>query len=254
MRALLSRCLSAKYVLSALTFLLLPAISGSAQTITAERDLAAPAQKPSFTVAGDLSFVKPIGEFGQNVKQGFGLSAFGLVAKPKNPLALRLDVSYITHGSKTQRSYWGIFEFDRTTSNNIVAVGIGPQLMVTGGSIRPYINVQGGFSHYFTQTSVSDFFPDVFETESDEWRRSSRTESSDWQWSYGGGAGVMIPISSKTALVSINLGAQYYASGRTTYLTEEDIHLDENTGRITFTPRTTDARYISYRLGITVSF
>jgi len=213
---------------------------------------ARPAAAQSLTVGGDVVFAKPYGEFGQNVRQGWGFAGYGLLGSKNtnNPLGLRLDVNYLNYGNTSALrwfdSFFGSYAIDQKTTNNILVFGIGPQLTVRSGPVRPYINFMGGLSHYYTETSLEGYDSDRFE--------SKRTEQSNWKLSYGGGGGFLIPISVGAMPVSIDVGAQYRVSGRTTYLTRDDIHPDEDTGRITVTPRTTDVRYITYRLGVSVAF
>jgi hypothetical protein len=203
------------------------------------------------TVGGDLVYARPYGEFGENVKQGFGLSAHGIMGYAKSPLKLRVDVNYLNYGNKSTRSAWsspffGPYWIDKTTRNNIFSMSVGPQLMVPTGPFRPYVNAQVGFSRYYTETSLDGVESTLFNT--------TRTEANNVKLSYGGGTGVYIRLGSRSSSVMLHLGGQYLISGRTTYLTRDDIHPDESTGLITTTPRTTDVRYLTYRAGVTIAF
>lgn len=199
-----------------------------------------------------LEYAEPIGQFRQNVTHGFGGGGHvGYRIDPAGVLTLRADVSYLNYGSQSSyipySSFYGTTTLQEKTSNNILAATVGPQLALPVGPVRPYVNGGIGFAYFYTQTSLQDYYTGQ--------SLAQRTNYSDNSLMYTGGGGVTIPLAMLGQTVALDVGATYHAVGSTRYLTKGDIAADPNspTGVI-ITPHQSDARFMTYHLGIALAF
>lgn len=219
-----------------------------AQTISRNRTGVA---TPRWLVGGDAIYTRPTGQFLHNVKQGFGLGGHAvLLADPSGMIGIRGDLAYVRYGQRSQEfrvsSFFGPYTLEQVTNNNIMTIGVGPQIMVPTGSFRPYVNGQVGFSVFTTETNLDGLDPNYYDT--------NQTNHRNTQLMYGFGGGFNMPFSTGRTDASIDIGAQYHINGTTQYLTRRDIHEDPTTGEVTMTPRESDVRYITFRIGVTAKF
>ena len=106
-----------------------------------------------------LQVSEPKGEFGQNTGNGFGAGGYVLVRLDPNSIAnLRGDFSFLTYGSSTRRiplsGTGGLIQLDLRTTSNIVSIVAGPQLLGPTGTFTPYATALGGFSVFWTSSSI----------------------------------------------------------------------------------------------------
>jgi hypothetical protein len=206
--------------------------------------------RPSRAAAG-ASFViaQPLGEFRDNVSSALGGEGHVVLRRHENSvLGLRLEGGFLNYGHEHKRvplsaTVGGRIQLDLNTNNNIALFGAGPQLMATRGPIRPYVHGTAGVAYFFTESSV-DGSDDTFSF-------AQTTNHDDAAFAYGGGAGLMIPLPVKNALVSIDLGARYLNTGKVSYLKEGGIR-DNPDGTITISPSETKATMITYRVGVSI--
>lgn len=203
---------------------------------------------------GGLAFAvaQPTGQFRQYVNSGIGLNAHGMYrAGGSGIFALRIDGSFVQYGSETKRvmlspTVGGRIRVDLTTSNNIAWFGVGPQLMVPRGPLRPYVNGAVGFSYFATQSSIEGIDDpedrDLFQN----------TNMSDAALSYGGGAGLLVPVGhGKRSQVFIDVGARFHNNGRVRYLREGGIE-DLPNGDIVLHPINSTANLWTYHIGVSI--
>jgi hypothetical protein len=169
-----------------------------------------------------------------------------LRASENSVLGLRLEGGFLNYGHEHKRvplstTIGGRIQVDLNTNNNIALFGVGPQLMVPRGPVRPYLHGTGGLAYFFTESSV-DGSDNTFSF-------AQTTNQHDFAFAYGGGAGVMIPLPVRKTLVSIDLGARYLNTGSVTYLKEGGIR-DNPDGTITLFPSKSKATMMTYRLGV----
>lgn len=206
--------------------------------------------RPSRAAAG-VSFVvaQPIGEFHDNVSSAFGGEGHVVLRRSQHSvLGLRLEGGFLNYGHERKRvplssTFGGRIQVDLNTNNNIALIGAGPQLMATGGPVRPYVHGTAGLAYFFTESHV--------EGANDSYEFAQTTNHDDAAFAYGGGAGVIIPLPVKRTLLSIDLGARYLNSGTVSYLKEGGIR-DNADGTITLSPSETKASMITYRLGVSI--
>src|SRR4051812_36044624 len=149
--------------------------------------------EPRFQGGLSLSVAQTLGDFHQYVKDGVGVAGHALYRVGRQgAFALRLDGGFLNYGHEkirlplsTQRG-GGRVELEVTTSNNIFWLGVGPQLMAPAGRVRPYVNANAGFSYFATTSSVAG--------QDSDWSFADDTNFDDTTLSWGGGAGVLIPV------------------------------------------------------------
>lgn len=229
--------------------LTLCAVSAGAQYAPQQRVFTPP---PRFTIGGGVEYAQPLSQFRQYVGHGFGGGGFARMNLDRGGLlSLRGDVQFINYGNDTKYftvgGLLGTTDLQETTSNNIVVATVGPQLTIPLGGPSLYANGGIGVGYFYTSTSLDDPYYD--ET------LASNTNYSDNSVVYAAGTGLTIPISVGRQVVSLDLGARYNAIGRTHYLTKGDIQADPNSRYgVIITPHESEARFMTYRVGVTVGF
>jgi hypothetical protein len=202
-----------------------------------------------FYAGGTLFGAQPAGEFGDYVSRGFGLAGHLLYSPSESGVvAFRLDGGFVNYGRETKRvpfssTVGGRVDVNVSTTNNIAFLGVGPQLMVPDGRFRPYANGTIGLSYFFTQSAVEGL--------RSQGAIAETTNFDDLTLSYGGGAGVYVPMFRGTPTISLDLGIRYLANGETRYLREGSIR-DEPDGSISFTPIRSEANFFTFHIGATV--
>ncbi|HEY5547554.1 MAG TPA: hypothetical protein VIK50_15980 [Gemmatimonadaceae bacterium] len=211
-----------------------------------------PIDRPARGAAGaSFSYGRPVGDFLSYVDQGFGFDAFvRWNVEPQGILSLKLDGGLLIYGRETFRvplsgTIGGRILVDLTTSNNIVWMGLGPQLTIPAGFVRPYANAGIGFSYFFTESSVEG-------SNNNNQPFANTTNYSDVAFRYGIGWGLLIPFQTSTTEWAIDLGAIYHGNGQVRYLREGGIE-DQPDGSIILNPIQSDANLLTYRLGFSVS-
>jgi hypothetical protein len=203
---------------------------------------------------GGLAFAvgQPRGAFHRYVAAGYGVAGHGLYRVDRDGIfALRLDGGFLNYGNETLRvplntgPGGGRVRLDLTTSNNIFWLGAGPQLMAPRGVVRPYVNGTAGFSYFATTSSVKG--------RNDEAAFAEDTNFDDAQFSWGGGAGILVPVyRNARSLVFVDLGAQYHDNGRNVrYLREGGIR-DLPNGDVQLDVIRSRADLITWHLGVSV--
>jgi hypothetical protein len=233
------------------TFFIAAALLAAAAPVLAQDDddVYAPVDRPTGYVGGELTFARPQGEFRDFVDQGWGAGMHYMHRLTRDgALALRVDGSYLNYGHERFRAplsstIGGRVTVDVTTTNNIAFFGVGPQLGVPSGVLRPYVNGFAGVSYIWTQTSVEG-------SASDEPFASS-TNYDDATFAYGGGAGLYVPVRRGQSPISIDAGVRYRRNGQADYLREGGI-TDNPDGSITLRPIRSETDLLTFHLGVSV--
>lgn len=196
---------------------------------------------------GSAVFAQPKGEFSRFVDNGWG-GDLHYIHQIAGPLAVRLDGGILNYGYERQRvlispTIGGRVTADLVTTNNVAYVGVGPQIGVPDGALRPYVGGFVGVSYLFTSSSVQG-------SESSEPFASS-TNFEDAALAYGGGAGVYVPLRRGVSPVSLDLGVTYRNTGRAEYLTEGSI-TDHPDGSITLRPVRSETDLVAFHIGVSV--
>lgn len=234
--------------------LLAPAAVGAQDPLVTRLGPATAAGEPRFMGGASFSIGQPRGDFHRYVDDGFGVAGHGLYRLGRaGAFALRLDGGFLNYGSETKRvplsgTIGGRVRVDLNTHNNIFWLGAGPQLMVPRGPVRPYVNGTAGFSYFSTVSSIDavDDFDDQDDIARDE-------NYGDAVFSWGGGAGVLVPVyRAARSAVFLDLGARYHNNGRRVrYLREGGIR-DLPNGDIELDVIRSRADLVTWHVGVSV--
>jgi opacity protein-like surface antigen len=223
--------------------LAIPSISGAQMSLRGT---------PRMEAGGAFEYAQPIGDFRQNVRQGFGGAGhfiFGI--DPQGIVGIRVDAGFINYGNDTHyvpfSSSVRRIIVREETSNNIFMASVGPQLTIPIGRVRPYVNAGVGLAYFYTQTSL--------DTDDDSQQIAQTTNYSDNSLAYTAGAGFNIPLTAGNSPISLDVGARYNSVSSARYLTKGDIMDDPNSHfGIIITPHESAADFIAYQLGISIRF
>jgi hypothetical protein len=204
---------------------------------------------PSRTYFGlGLLVAQPVGELDRNIDIGGGLGGHLIHQLDRGgAVAVRLDAGFLIYGSETKRfapfPQTPRIEAEVETNNTIFFAGVGPQLMVPSGKLRPYVTGAVGFSVFATTSSVSgidDTSEDLFDTRNHD--------AGTFAWS--GAAGLYIPVRRGNRPISIDLGARYHGNGEAEYLREGIGITDNPDGTYSINRTRSQANLIVYQLGV----
>jgi hypothetical protein len=195
-----------------------------------------------------LAVSEPKGDFGKNTGNGVGLDLSGLVRLDQQSIVnLRLDLAFLSYASSTRRiplaGSGNLVKLDLETSSSIFTMVGGPQLLGPTGVFRPYVSALGGFSYFYTKTSVegSDDTDDDF---------ASSTNASDASLAYGGSAGAYLRVyKSQKQDVRLELGARYLRHDNAKYLNDERVEEGFRNNRDPI-PLKGRADFVTYYLGV----
>nr|MCU0648933.1 hypothetical protein [Gemmatimonadaceae bacterium] len=198
-----------------------------------------------------LLVAAPQGEFKNTTDNAIGFGAGGHFLAGLDPASVlnwRVDASFLTYGNVTQRvplspTLGNLIRVDLRTSNNILNVVTGPQLLAPRGPIMPYANVLGGFSVFWTESTV--------EGSNNVQPFANTTNTSDISWSYGGSAGAYIKVWNGERPISLDLGARYLRQDDAKYLTRQQIRDATGVDALQrLQPSRTRADFVTYYLGV----
>ena len=199
---------------------------------------------------GYLNLAVPVGDFGQHVELGGGAGFGGVLFLGESRLAgLRAEGGFVIYGTATDTRRFSKtvpeVKVEVQTNNSIFTGGLGPQVYMGTGPIRPYIYGTVGFAYFATSTSVRG--------EHDDEEIASSTNFDDFQLSLTGGGGISVEVSGGQNPISLDLSASYQHNGLTKY----GIGGDENiirtwTDDVLYDPILSDANLMTYRVGMSV--
>ena len=196
---------------------------------------------------------QPLGAFDDYVGLGGGVDGFFRVTLDEAGIvSLRLRGGFVNYGSETRevclsQTIGCRIVVDLTTSNNIVFMGLGPEVGAPAGPVRPYVNGTVGFSYFSTDSNVSgDLDTEPF---------ASTRNFGDGGFALSGGGGIQIHLARTDAGVTIglDLGTTYQRNGLREYLTEGGI-TDLPDGSIRLDVKRSRADLLFWRVGVTVGF
>lgn len=182
---------------------------------------AADAPRGPVTAGAAFNISRPHGAFDETTNLGWGISANALFRlDPDAILNFRTEVGFLNYGNVRQRiplstTVGNLIKVDLTTSNNIFSFVTGPQLLGPTGTITPYAAALGGFSAFWTTSSV--------EGSSNETPFASTTNSSDFAWAYGGATGAYIKLTDGDRPIRLELAVRYLRHDDVTYLTADEV-------------------------------
>ena len=182
------------------------------------------ARQPTVTLDADFVFADLLGEFGNVVDRGWG-GNFGIsIAPPASRHAswsryarLHVDIGFVEYGSETKRICLirpcRILS-DMVTTNSILTFGVGPEIVLMTGPIRPYITGTMGTTLFSTDTNLQGIHWD------ESHGHFATNHFQDWTFSWKTGAGVKVSV---TPSVSIDFGANYLNNGVAKWMAPGDV-------------------------------
>jgi hypothetical protein len=207
------------------------AVTAAAQDSTSVRETPSKlARRFSYSVAFTQS--RPQDELARNVGIGYGISAAALFRLDEaGMLAIRADLSGLQYGTASRPITLGDaagsnIALTLRTSNYIMPMSVGPQVMWPSGVLRPYLNAGIGMQAYFTETTL--------EGDRVGSHIASTTNQSDAVASLTVGGGVYAALPVRGRKVELDAGVQYLDGGRARYLAAANV--DATTGALTTTP------------------
>ena len=198
---------------------------------------------------GDINFAvsQPLGAFNDFIGEGYGLTGGFVWNFDKDRVfGIRAEGGFLQYGNERTGVCFVSCRvpLDINTSNDIVFGGVGPQITVPAGPLRPYLNATAGFSYFFTHSSVSgenDYDTGYFDA----------TNHDDAVFALTGGGGFLIPLSMRRTPILLDLGATFHRNGDASYLRKGSIK-DNPDGSIEITPIRSEANFITYRIGVSI--
>jgi hypothetical protein len=196
-----------------------------------------------------LDIVQPRGEFAETVNAGAGFSLNALFRGDNlGLLHLRTEFGFLSHGNVRQRvplspTLGNFIQVDLRTSNNIVSMLAGPQLLGPTGTFSPYAAALGGFSVFWTESTL--------EGSNNTQPFASTTNSSDVALAYGGAVGAYWRVTRGPSPVRLNIGARFLRHDDVTYLSASAVR-DAVQRREDPRPRRSRADFTSYHLGVQI--
>jgi len=196
-----------------------------------------------------LQVTEPKGDFAANTDNGFGVGGYVMGSLDRHKIVnLRADFSFLSYANSRRRvplsGTGGLIQLDLRTSSNIVSVVTGPQLLGPAGRFTPYASALGGFSVFWTESTVEG-------SQNTNTPFASSTNSSDAVWAYGGAVGSYLRLSNGATPVRLDLGARFLRHDDARYLTDERVRtaFDNDATPVPVRGR---ADFITYYLGVNI--
>ncbi len=199
----------------------------------------------------------PQGEFKKNNdNNGYGVNFEGSYGFEKFPLALGLSGAYMVYGSETRKEPWSttvpdvMLNVERTYSLSFGNVFL--RLQNQSGTLRPYVDVFGGFHYLSTDTKVNNEH-----NSSQEYEIASTTNFDDFTYSYGAHAGLMIKLTNikddnnQKAGLLLDLNAGYMLGGEAEYLPKGG--LEVRSGKLYYNIKKSKTDMLALRLGLVIN-
>jgi hypothetical protein len=192
---------------------------------------------------------EPQGQFAESVGTAPGLALNVRYSPPgTGGFGLRADFGFIRYGSNTQPACFSVtvgcrIQLDVVTANDILLFNLGPEWVLPGGPVKPYLTGNVGLAHFYTHS----YLRGVDEHDEDGFGETTNFKDSSLAWR--GGGGILVRLSRGEVVLDLDLAAFYHRNGVAQYLTEVDIE-DLPGGGIDMFPRRGDTNFLSFRLGV----
>jgi len=239
-------------ILAAAALLVLPAFSPArAQLLPAVNPSSAYAR---YSAGIAFNVAQPLGDFSKNVSNGFGVDGMGTLGLDSRGIfSLRAQVGWLQYSRKTETFFvpgaFGLLELESETKSGVLTLGAGPQLMAPSGNIRPYVAGTIGFSRFSTETAIN--IPASQSNSGTTEQLDQQTISSDFIMSLTGTAGIAFHVGFLGNSAMGDLGVRYHHNGLARYVSSDGVQYN-GTGDATVTPTTSDANFLTYRIGVVI--
>jgi opacity protein-like surface antigen len=192
---------------------------------------------------GGLLIGIPLGEFDDATNEGFGVVGHAVFTPGGGPFGVRIQMGGLVYGSRKFTTpvpgTGGLITEDLTTDNWLLNAGIGPQVMLRAGNVRPYAYALAGVGYFATDTSLGSGY---------DHGSTSTTNYDDTTFAWSAGVGLLFPVSRS---VAIDVGVQYVGNGTVRYLAEGDLQPSAGNAPPVIVPRRTEANVLTLTIGVT---
>jgi opacity protein-like surface antigen len=183
-----------------------------------------------------------LGAFADATDTGVGLAAHAVFTPGAGVFGVRLQMGAVVYGSRNVGASvpgtGGLVTTNLTVDNWLLNAGIGPQVVVRAGAVRPYAYALAGVGYFATDTTIGHYYYGAYGT----------TNYDDTTFAWSAGAGLLIPVSGSLA---IDVGVQYVGNGTVRYLAEGDLLPAPGGAPPLIVPRKTDANLVEITVGVT---
>jgi len=204
-----------------------------------------------YTVGVSALYGQPQGPFADNVRHGFGLDGMGTIGLDSRGIfSLKAELGWIRLDSKSEPfivdTGFEFLELESETTSGVLTLGVGPQLAVPFGPIRPYVGGSVGFARFATTTAIK-LSADQSNTGQEE-TIDDQTVSSDFILSLTASGGIRFELGRG---ILADLGARWHRNGEAEYVSSEGV-VYNGAGVPTITATRSEADFLVYRLGIVI--
>jgi hypothetical protein len=207
-----------------------------------------------YTVGVSGLYGQPLGPFADNVRHGFGLNGMGTAGlDSRGILSLKAELGWLRLDSKSEPfivdTGFEFLELESETTSGVLTLGVGPQLAVPFGPIRPYVGGSVGFARFSTNTAIK-LSADQSNTNQEE-TIDDQTVSSDFILSLTASGGIRFELPFMGRGILADFGARWHRNGEAEYVSSEGV-VYNGAGVPTITATRSDADFLVYQLGIVI--
>jgi len=210
----------------------------------------------------------PKGEFkDEGVPTGFGLGINGLWY-PSKQFGLGLNLGISQYGNSERQIpfsyYTDLITITEKTTNDLAYGHLLLKIIPFQGNVSPYFEGLLGMKNLSTTTELTNNnCYDDNETSYDDCEIASSTNYSDNSFSYGGGGGLEICLTSFggeedsgiEGVLSFFINARYMIGAEAEYLKKGDIHrMDQEPYDVTYSPSRSKTDVLQISLGLNFNF
>ena len=201
-----------------------------------------------YAFGADLVMSNPRGEFKQNAGVGFGVDGHALLSADQWGVAgMRIDLGIIRYGNDTHTYSCGTFcRYDATTSNDIINLQVGGQLVMPRNRFLPYVGASYGLLWFTTDTKI-----ETADGTTSPYR--STVQHDDATDSFVLSGGFYIPMSGALGGFTGIVGVRYFTGGEAEYLASKSLQCN-SAGQCTLQPPFhSHTDFLVYHLGLSSS-
>jgi hypothetical protein len=198
-------------------------------------------------IGGGGTLLRPVGEFQRQVDWGGGLNLFGVWNPARSfPVGLRLDAAIVLYGYERftvpPSPVLPRVRLEGNTTNWIFTTGVGPQVTLGRGWLRPYGFATVGFAYYATSSELRGWDGGSF---------GNTTNFDDASGAVSLGAGTLIHLSRGRHPALLDLSAVSVQGGTARYLRKGSL-VDLPDGTVSFVPIESRTNNVQLRIGVAV--
>jgi hypothetical protein len=198
-------------------------------------------------LGGGATLLRPVGEFQRQVDWGGGLNLFGVWNPARSfPVGLRLDAAIVLYGYERftvpPSPVLPRVRLEGNTTNWIFTTGVGPQVTLGRGWLRPYGFATVGFAYYATSSELRGWDGGSF---------GNTTNFDDASGAVSLGAGTLIHLSRGRHPALLDLSAVSVQGGTARYLRKGSL-VDLPDGTVSFVPIESRTNNVQLRIGVAV--